>query len=62
MFKYHHFVKYLLKLGVVVCVYLCSERRDVNLNYFSFPVGTLAIKRKKKDAVSVSSCNSVNSA
>ena len=62
MFKNHHFTKYFLKLGAVVCVCLCSERREVNWNYFSFPVWTFTIKRKRKDAVSVSSCNSVNSA
>ena len=62
MFKNHHFTKYFLKLGAVVCVCLCSERREVNWNYFSFPVWTFTIKRKRKDAMSVSSCNSVNSA
>ena len=62
MFKNHHFTKYFLKLGAVVCVCLCSERKEVNWNYFSFPVRTFTIKRKRKDAMSVSSCNSVNSA
>ena len=62
MFKNHHFTKYFLKLAVVVRVCLCSEKREVNWNYFSFPVWTFTIKRKRKDAMSVSSCNSVNSA
>ena len=61
MFKNHHFTKYFLKLAVVVRVCLCSEKREVNWNYFSFPVWTFTIKRKRKDAMSVSSCNSVNS-
>ena len=61
MFKNHHFIKYFLKLGAVVCVCLCSERKEVNWTYFSFPVRTFTIKRKRKDAMSVSSCNSVNS-
>ena len=37
MIKNHHFTKYFLKLGEVVCVCLCSEKREVNWNYFSFP-------------------------
>ena len=61
MFKSHHFTKYFLKLGAVVCVRFCSERTEVNCNYFSFPLSTFTIKRKRKDAMSVSSCNSVNS-
>ena len=59
MFKNHHFTKYFLKLGAIVCVCLCSER---NWNYFSFPVQIFTIKRKRKDAMSVNSCNSANSA
>ena len=62
MFKNHHFIKYALKLGTVVCVCLCSERKEVNWNCFSFPVRTFTIQRKKKDAMGVSSCNSVSSA
>ena len=38
MFKNHHVTKYFLKLGAVVCLCLCSERREVSWNYFSFPV------------------------
>ena len=45
-----------------MCACLSSERKEVNWNYFSFPVGIFTIKRKRKDAMSVSSCNSVNSA
>ena len=45
-----------------MCVCLCPERREVKWNYFSFPVWTFTIKKKRKDAMSVSSCNSVNSA
>ena len=41
---------------------LCSERREFNWNYFSFPVRTFTIKKKRKDTMSVSLCNSVNSA
>ena len=37
-----------------------SERRKINWNYFSFPIWTFSVKRKRKDAMSVSSCNSVN--
>ena len=37
-----------------------SERRKINCNYFSFPIWTFSVKRKRKDAMSVSSCNSVN--
>ena len=62
MFKNRQFTKYFLKLGAVVYVCLCSERKEVNWNYFSFPVRTLTIKRKRKDAISVSSCDSINSA
>ena len=40
----------------------CSERKEAIRNYFCFPVRTFTIKRKRKDAMSVSSCNSVNSA
>ena len=58
----YHFTKYFIKLGAVVCVCLRSGKREVNLNYFSFPIWTFRIKRKRKDAMSVSSCNSVNSA
>ena len=43
MFKNNHFTKYFLKLGTVVCVYLCSERKEANWNYFSFPVRTFII-------------------
>ena len=60
MFKNHH--KYFIKLGAVVCVRLFSERRKVNWNYFSFLIWTFTIKRKRKDGMSVGSCNSVNSA
>ena len=38
MFKNHHFTKYFSKLAVVLCVCLCSEKREVNWNYFSFSV------------------------
>ena len=62
MFKNYHFTKFFIKLGAVVCVCLCSERRQVSWNYFSFPVWIFIIKRKKKDAMSVSSFNSINSA
>ena len=62
MFKNRHFTKYFLKLGAIVCVCLCPERSEVNWNYFSFPVWTFTIKKKRKDVMSVSSCNSVNSA
>ena len=62
MFKNHYFTNYFLKLGAVVCVCLCSERKEVNWNYFSFPVRIFTVKWKRKDAMSVSSCNSVNSA
>ena len=62
MFKNHHFTKYFWKVAVVVRVCLCSEKREVKWNYFSFPVWTFTIKRKRKNAMSVSSCNSVNSA
>ena len=41
-------------------MFSCS-RRETDWNYFSFPVGTFAIKRKRKDAMNVRSCNSVNS-
>ena len=60
--KNHHFTKYFVALGTVVCVCLCSERREVNRNYFSFPVWTFTNQKEKKSAMSVSSCNSVNSA
>ena len=62
MFRDCHFTKYSLKLGVVEWVCLCSERREFNWNYFSFPVRTFTIKKKRKDTMSVSLCNSVNSA
>ena len=62
MFKNHHFTKYFLKQGTVVCMCFCSERKETIRNYFSFPVRKFTIKRKRKDAMSVSSCNSVNSA
>ena len=62
MFKNYHFTKYFLKLGTAACVCLCSEKKEANWNYFSFPVQTFTIKRKRKDPISVSSCNSVNSA
>ena len=39
---------------------LRSGRTEVNLNYFDFPILTFRINRK--DAMSVSSCNPVNSA
>ena len=38
MFKNHHFTKCFLKQAVVVRVCLCSEKREVNWNYFNFPV------------------------
>ena len=60
--KNHRFTKYFIKLGTVVCVCLPSGRREVNWSYFSFPIRTFTIKRKRKDGMSVSSCNSVNSA
>ena len=60
MFRNRHFKKYLLNLGVVVCVCLCSDRREINWNYFSFPVRTFTIKKKRKDTMTVSLCNSVN--
>ena len=62
MFKNYQFTKCFKKLGAVVCECLPSGRREVNCNYFTFRIWTLTIKRKRKDAVSVSSCNSVNSA
>ena len=62
MFKNHHFTKYFLKQGTVVCMCFCFERKETIRNYFSFPVRKFTIKRKRKDAMSVSSCNSVNSA
>ena len=49
-------------LEAVVYLCLCSESRKVNWNYFDFPKLTFRIKRKRKDAMSVSSGNSVNSA
>ena len=61
MFKNFQFTKYFMKLGAVVCEFLHSGRREVNWNYFSFPISTFRIKRKRKDAMSVSSCNSINS-
>ena len=45
-----------------MCVCLSSEKREVNWNYFSFPISTFTIKRKRKNAMIVRSCNSVNSA
>ena len=60
--KNHHFAKSFIKLGTVLCVCLRSGRRDISWNYFSFPIRTFTIKRKRKDGMSVSSCNSVNSA
>ena len=36
MFKNYHFTKFFIKLGAVVCVCLCSERRQVSWN--SFPI------------------------
>ena len=62
MFKSCHFTKYFIKLGAFVCMSLRSERREVNWSYFSFPIWPFRIKRKRKDVMSVSSCNSVNSA
>ena len=41
---------------------MCSARREVNWNYFTFFISTFRIKRKRKDEMSLSSCNSVNSA
>ena len=38
MFRNKQYTEYFLKLEVVVCVCLCSERRGVSWNYFSFPV------------------------
>ena len=61
-FKNCHFTKYFIMLEAVVCLCLCSERRKVNWNYFDFPKLSFRIKRKRKDAMSVSSGNSVNSA
>ena len=43
-------------------MFVCFRTRELNWNYFSFPIWPFAIKRQRKDAVSVSSCNSVNSA
>ena len=43
-----------------LCVCSCS-RREINWNYFSFPIWTFAIKVKRKDAMNVSLCNSGNS-
>ena len=60
MFRDCHFTKCSLKLGVVELVCLCSERREFNWNYFSFPVRTFTIKKKRKDTMTVSLCNSVN--
>ena len=62
MFKNCQFTKYFIKLGAVASEFLPSGRREVNWNYFTFPIWTFTIKRKRKDSVSVSSCNSVNSA
>ena len=41
-----------------MCVRVLGE---TNWNYFSFPVCSFRIKRKRKDAINVSPCNSVNS-
>ena len=62
MFKTYHLTKYFITPGAVVCACLRSERREVNWKYFNFPIWTFRIKRKRKDAMSVSSSNSVNSA
>ena len=43
-------------------VCLSSDKREVNWNYFNFPISTFTIERKRKDAMIVSSCNSINSA
>ena len=43
-------------------MFVCFRTRELTWNYFSFPIWPFAIKRQRKDAVSVSSCNSVNSA
>ena len=59
-FKSYHYTKYFIKLGAGVCVCLCSGKREVNWSYFSFPIWGFGIKRKGKDAISVSSCYSVN--
>ena len=36
-------------------------KREVQGNYFSFSILNFTIKKKRKDAMSVSSCNSLNS-
>ena len=46
MFKNHHFTKYLLKLGTVVCVCLCSERPIGTI--LAFQYGRLQSKGKGK--------------
>ena len=62
MFKTYHFTKCFITPEAVVCVCLRSGRREVNWKYFNFPTWTFRIERKRKDAMSVSSSNSVNSA
>ena len=44
-----------------VCI-LCSGRREVSWNYLVLLYELLQSKKKRKDAISVSSCNSINSA
>ena len=46
---------------VCVCVSVFLEKRS-NWNYFSLPIFTFPIRRRRKDVTSVRLCNSVNSA
>ena len=57
MFKNYHFTKYFIRPEAVVCVCFRSGSIEVNGKYFNFPISTFRIKRKRKDAMSVSSCN-----
>ena len=41
-------------------MYLRSGRKEVNWKYFRFSISTFRIRRKRKEAMSVSSSNSVN--
>ena len=59
MLKNYYFTTYFIT-PEAVRVYLRSGREEVNWKYFRFSISTFRIKRKRKEALSVSSSNSVN--
>ena len=61
MCKNYLFTRYFIKLAAVAREFAFWEEREVRGNYSSFPISTFTNKSKRKDAMSVISCSSLNS-